>query len=164
MARRTMTIPQVLSILEETPHRLRALTDDLSPSELQAAPEPGEWSVTEILAHLRSCAEVWGDAIEAIRDTDHPTIRAVNPTTWIEYTDYRELEFSLSFQAFSQQRGRLLAVLGPLAEQGWSRSATVLGAGTPLEATLHSYAERLARHERAHLRQVAKTVRALLSN
>jgi hypothetical protein len=37
----------------------------------------------------------------------------------------------------------------------------VLGAGKPLESTVHSYADRLARHERTHWRQVAKTVRAL---
>jgi hypothetical protein len=96
-------------------------------------PEPGEWSVTEIAAHLRSCADVWGQAIEAIAVTDHPTIRAVSPTTWIKSTDYRELAFASSLQAFGGQRDQLLALLGQLPDQGWSRSATVLGGGRPLE-------------------------------
>ena len=162
MARQQMTVEQILSVLRDTPGRLSGLTGDLTESELQAAPEPGEWSVTEIAAHLRSCADVWGQAIKMIAATDHPTIRAVSPTTWIKSTDYRELAFTTSLQEFRKQRDQLLALLGHLPDQGWSRSATVLGGGRPLELTVHSYANRLARHERTHWRQVAKTVRAQL--
>jgi hypothetical protein len=162
MARQLMTIQQELSILRDTPGRLRDLASGLTEARLRAAPEPDEWSVTEIVAHLRSCADVWGDAIEAIAATDHPTIRAVGPVTWIRNTDYRELKFAVSLQAFTKQRGRLLALLEQLPDDGWSRSATVLGGGRPVEITIHSYADRLARHERTHWRQTAKTVRALL--
>lgn len=157
-----MTIEQILSILRDTPDRLSGLTSDLTEDQLHAFPEPGEWSVTEIAAHLRSCSDVWGKAIENIVATDHPTIRAVSPTTWIRSTDYRELAFASSWQAFTTQRDQLLALLGRLPEQGWSRSATVLGGGRPLELSAHSYASRLARHERTHWRQVAKTVQAVL--
>ncbi|MGH9028010.1 MAG: DinB family protein [Acidimicrobiales bacterium] len=157
-----MTVEAVLCILQETPDRLRVLTDGATEPELHASPEPGEWCVTEILGHLRSCADVWGDAIEMIVASDHPTIRAVNPTTWIESTDYRELRFAPSFQDFTRQRCGLLTVLEQLPTQGWSRRAVVLGAGKPIERTVHSYADRLARHERTHWRQIAKTVRALV--
>jgi hypothetical protein len=161
MARQLMKAEQILSILRETPDRIIELTAGLTASELRVASEPGEWSVAEVLAHLRSCADVWGDAIETIIGTDHPTIRAVSPTTWIKNTDYREIEFAPSLQAFTRQRGRQLAVLGHLPNEGWSRTATVLGGGNPLELTVRSYADRLARHERTHWRQVAKTVKAL---
>jgi hypothetical protein len=161
MARQLMTMEQILSILRDTPDRLRCLTGDLTEARLHAAPEPGEWSIAEIAAHLRSCADVWGRAIETIAATDRPTIRAVSPTTWIKSTDYSELTFASSLHAFSEQRDQLLALLDGLAAQDWSRSATVLGGGRPLELTVHSYAHRLARHERTHWRQVAKTVRAL---
>ncbi len=162
MPRQLMTTEQILSILRDTPERLSDLTANLTESELHAAPEPGEWSVTEIAAHLRSCADVWGQTIEIIAATDHPTIRAVSPATWIKSTNYGELPFASSLQAFGIQRGQLLALLGHLPDLGWLRTATVLGGGRPLELTLHSYANRLARHERTHWRQVAKTVKALL--
>jgi DinB superfamily len=161
MARQLLTLEQILSILRDTPDRLSRLTGDLTEAELHAAPEPGEWSVTGIVAHLRSCSDVWGAAIETIAGTDHPTIRAVSPTTWIERTDYRELAYASTLQAFRKQRDQLLALLGQLPDQAWSRSATVVGGGRPLELTVHSYASRLARHERTHWRQVAKTVRAV---
>ena len=162
MVRQLMTTEQILAILRDTPGRLSGLAGDLTESQLHAAPEPGEWSVTEIVAHLRSCADVWGQAIERIAKTSHPTIRAVSPTTWIQRTNYRELAFASSLHAFRRQREHLLALLEQLPEQGWSRGATVLGGGRPLELSVHSYASRLARHERTHLKQVAKTVRALM--
>jgi hypothetical protein len=162
MARQLMTIVQILSILGDTPDRLSDLTGDLTEAQLHASPAPGEWSVTEIAAHLRSCADVWGEAIETIVVTDHPTMRAVSPRTWIRSMDYPELDFASSLQEFTTQRDRLLTLLRELPAADWSRSATVLGGGPPFELTVHSYAARLARHERGHWRQVAKTVKAVL--
>jgi hypothetical protein len=161
MARQLMTTEQILTILRDTPGRLSDLTSALTKAQLRASPEPDEWSVTEIAAHLRSCADVWGEAIETIVATDHPAIRAVSPRTWIQSTGYRELPFASSWAEFTTQRDGLLAVLGRLPDQDWSRSATVLGGGRPLELTVHSYASRLARHERTHWGQVAKTVKAV---
>ena len=91
-------------------------------------------------------------------------MRAVNPTTWIESTGYRELEFPSSLKAFTRQRARLLAVLESLSPDRWSRSATVVGAGRPIERTVHDYADRLARHERSHWRQVEMTVKTVVDD
>ena len=60
-------------------------------------------------------------------------MRAVNPRTWITQTDYLELEFRPSLRAFAVQRAALLAVLEALPPDGWSRAATVTGAGKTLE-------------------------------
>jgi DinB superfamily len=156
-----MSAEQILSILRETPDRLSAVTAGVTEAQLHACPEPGEWSVTEIVAHLRSCSDVWGEAIETIASADHPTIRAVSPTTWVKSTGYCEMAFASSLEAFSRQRAGLLTLLEKLPSERWSRSATVLGGGRPRELTMHRYAHRLARHERTHWKQVAKTVQAL---
>jgi len=92
---------------------------------------------------------------------DHPTLRAVNPTTWIRQTDYPALEFRDSLGAFSRQRAELLAVLEPLPPEAWARAATVTGAGRALERTVRSYAQWLATHERPHVKQIARVVSTL---
>lgn len=92
---------------------------------------------------------MWGGAIDDIVGDDHPTLKAINPITWIESTDYRELGFRSSLEAFPRQRARLLAVLESLSPDGWIRNASVVGAGRPLERSLFDYADRMARHERA---------------
>ena len=97
----------------------------------------------------------------AIITQDTPTLRAVNPRTWIKKTDYLKQGFQPSLRAFAKQRTALLAVLDPLAPEGWSRTATVTGAGKPLERTVLSYAQRMARHERPHLKQIERIVNTM---
>jgi hypothetical protein len=156
-----LTIEQILTILAATPPRLAALTADLAPEALRARPAPEEWSATEVLAHLRSCADVWGGCIATMLAEDRPTLRAIDPRTWTKQTDYPDLAFRPSLAAFAAQRAGLLAVLESLPPEGWSRAATVTGAGKPLERTVLSYAQRLARHERPHVKQIERTVNGM---
>jgi len=114
-----------------------------------------------VLAHLRSCADVWGNCIAAILAEDRPTLRAVNPRTWIKQTDYPELEFRPSLQSFTMQRADLLAVLQPLPPESWARAATVTGAGRVLERTVLFYAQWLAHHERPHVKQIERIVNTM---
>jgi hypothetical protein len=154
VARSALDVEQVLFLLAETPTRIGAATRGLTDAQLQRAPARGEWSANEVLAHLRACADVRGESIRTIVAENHPTLRAVNPRTWIKETDYLDLEFRRSFRAFTKQRGDLLEVLRSLPPRAWSRGATVTGAGAPLERTALFYAEWVAVHERPHVKQV----------
>jgi hypothetical protein len=154
----SLTIEQVLTLLVGMPPRLEALTAGLTAAQLQTAPNEDEWSANDVLAHLRACADVWGGCIAAMIAEDMPTLRAVNPRTWIKQTDYRDQEFLPSLRAFAVQRAELLSVLEPLPPEGWSRAATVTGAGKALERTVLFYARWLAGHERPHVKQIARIV------
>jgi hypothetical protein len=158
---RPLTIEQNLTMLAATPARIANLTEGLSPALLLSPPEPGAWSARDVLAHLRACADMWGKYIVVILSEDRPTFRAVNPTTWIKQTNYRELEFHPSLLAFTAQRAELLAVLQPLAPEAWSRTALVTGAGKPRERTMQTYAQWLANHEQSHIRQIERIVNSL---
>jgi hypothetical protein len=92
---------------------------------------------------------------------DKPTIKAMNPRTWIKSTNYLEQDFQSSLRVFTNQRRKLLAVLEPLPAKDWTRTNTLIGAGKPLQQTLISHADGLARHERAHLKQIERTINAL---
>lgn len=160
MPNRSLTIEQVLTLLAETPPRIDALAAGLAPAQLHTAPATDEWSANDVLAHLRACADIWGGCIQRMIAEDAPTLRAVNPTTWIDKTDYPVQEFRPSLRAFAAQRADLLAVLQPLPREGWSRAATVTGAGKVLERTVLFYARWLAGHERTHVGQVERIVNA----
>ncbi len=161
MPRRLLTSAQVLTMLPETPPRIAALTAGLVPDQLHATPTEGEWSAHEVLAHLRACADVWGHCIVTMLTHDTPTLRAVDPRTWIRQTDYLDQDFLPSLRAFTTQRTDLLAVLTPLEPEGWSRTATVTGAGKVLERTVLFYAQWMARHERPHLKQIQRIVNTM---
>jgi hypothetical protein len=147
-------------LLAEAPPRLTAVTAGLSSARLRIAPNQQGWSPNDVLAHLRSCADVWGNCIAAILAEDRPTLRAINPRTWIKTTNYPELEFRPSLRSFAKQRADLLTVLESLPPRAWLRAATVTGAGAVLERTVHFYAQWLATHERTHLKQIARLVKA----
>lgn len=82
----------------------------------------------------------------------------VSPRTWIKNTNYLELEFRPSFRSFARQRADLVAVLELLPRKARSVKATVTRAGKILERTMLSYAQWLALHERAHVKQIARIV------
>ena len=155
---RSLTIEQILTLLAATPQRLTTLTAGLAPGQLHTRPSADEWSVNDVLAHLRACADVWGACMEAMVAEDMPTLRAINPLTWIKKTDYLELAFGPSLRSFAEQRAGLLAVLEPLPRDDWSRRATVTGAGKALERTVLFYGQWLAGHERQHVKQVEHIV------
>jgi hypothetical protein len=159
--RKLIPIEQILTLLAEAPPRLAALTADLEPAQLKSRPDHEKWSANEVLAHMRACADMWGGSIMTILAEDGPTIRAINPRTWIKQTDYRDLDFQLSLRAFANQRAELMAVLEPLPREGWSRSATVTGAGAVLERTVLTYADGLARHEGPHVKQIECIVKVM---
>ena len=153
MPQRLLPPERVLALLTENPRRIAAFTARMTPRQLRTPPTSGAWSANDVLAHLRSCADVWGGCVTAITATDEPAIRAVNPRTWIKSTGYLQLEFASSWHAYLAQRAELLALLAPLPRNEWSRAATVTGAGAPLRRTVHTYAQWLARHEHSHVRQ-----------
>ncbi len=152
---------QLVTLLEAAPQRLAAATSGAPRRALHTPPEPGEWSATEVLAHMRACSDMWGGAILSILNDRPATLRAVNPVTWIKSTDYPDLDFQQSLRAYTAQRETLASVLRSLPAQEWERSVLVTGGGTPLRRSALDYARRLARHERPHLKQIAASVKTL---
>jgi hypothetical protein len=151
----------VFALLESTPRRIASATRGLSGGDLRWKPAPDSWSVCEILAHIRCCADVWGDSIRKILQQDKPTLRYVSPRGWIKKTNYLELEFQASFLAFSTQRKDLLKTLQALPSEDWLRQASVKAASKVREETVLSYAERLANHESGHCEQIDRVLLAL---
>lgn len=161
MSRRSFTIEQIVSELADNPQRIAELVAGLKPAHLHAPQRPGEWSVNEVLAHLRACADVWGGCIDRILREERPTIRAIDPRTWVTGTDYPKQRFKVSFQAYTAQRAELLARLRRLKRDQWSRSARVVGAGKELERTVKFYAQWLARHEGTHVKHIRRMAAAM---
>lgn len=158
MKEEPLTADASLALLRQNLARLSTLTDGVPAERLRAAIEPDEWSPSQILAHIRACSDVWGGNIERILADDHPTFAGMNPRTWMARTDYPEWPFDAAFAAFSAQRHDLLQQLDGLTPDGWERSATVTSYGQANERSVRSYASKLAKHERTHVRQIERTL------
>ena len=149
------TLPEIetyLKLLEVTPRRLAKSTQSAGETRLQQRTEKENWSVNDILAHLRSCADVWGVSIERMLAEESPTVPYRHPRQWIKKTDYPKLPFYESLQAFTAQRKKLLKILKRLSFDDWSRAATIKGS----EHTVFTQVRRMATHEQVHCEQIEK--------
>ncbi len=147
-------IEHILSLLAQTPGRILTISSRHENTRLTFKPDETTWSANDILAHLRSCADMWGKSILAMISNDHPTLRYVSPRTWVRKTNYPALEFRLSLDGFTRQRNDLLLSLKALAIKDWSRGATFTGTTKGREQTILSYARRMAQHEGEHCEQL----------
>jgi hypothetical protein len=162
MAHRLLTGNEIMAILPETPRRIAALAEGLTPTQLHESPEPDAWSVNDVLAHLRACHDVFGGNILRILAEDTPTWKGMNPRAWIKKTDYPEWEFAPAFEAFKKQRADLLSVLEPLPPDGWERTAKVKGMlGETYERSARYYGDWMAAHERAHWKHLERIIATL---
>lgn len=142
-------IERILVLLEETPKRLSALTLNLSPSILKHHAD-GEWSANDVLAHLRSCADVWGASIESMLAEEMPILPAIHPHEWLKQTNYKGQDFHESLREFAHQREKLLKILMKLSLEEWSRGAMIGGR----VHTVFTQARRIAKHETEHYHQI----------
>jgi hypothetical protein len=156
-----LTVDETMAILRTSVPRLEELTSDVSQKRPTTVTDYG-WSVNDQLAHLRACHDVLGGNMLRIVREDHPAWKGMSPRTWQNKTDYFEWQFRPAFEVFSAQRAELLEVLEPLPAEAWERTATVTGGiGELYEYSVLYYGDWMARHERSHLRHMARILKEL---
>src|SRR6266545_136866 len=149
-------IEKFVQILSETPLRISQAAKGLDEARLQFKADKKSWSANDILAHLRSSADLWTHSIYAMLAENEPVFSDINERKWAKVTRYSELPFAESFQAFSLQRENLLRVLKDLPFESWERSAIIFGR----KHTVFTQARRLAKHESEHIEQIESLLRS----
>jgi hypothetical protein len=153
-------ISRIVALLTHAPLRVETATRGLQPTRLYLRSDVEPWSVSDILAHLRACSDVWGNSIIAMLTRDNPTLRYVSPRSWMNKPAYREQAFDAALVSFTQERQRLVQALAELDEAGWLRRATFTGvADRQRDQTVLSYADRIVTHEQPHLDQIESLLR-----
>jgi hypothetical protein len=121
-------------------------------TRLSWRPDDKTWSVSDLVAHLRSCAEVQGKWIAAMLDRDSPTFRAVSPRS--AFRKYVDRDVAISLKEFTEERAALVKQLRSLDAAGWKRTLTFTGASPRSTiATVTACAWGLVQHEKDHLDQ-----------
>jgi hypothetical protein len=154
-----LTVSATMDVLRTTVPRLEELTRDSAPAHLYEVTDYG-WSVNHQLAHLRACHDVLGGNMLKIIREDHPTWKGRSPRTGQER--YFEWTWEAAITAFRAQRAELLAELEPLPLEAWERTATVTAPpNTVYEYSTLYYGDWMARHERSHVRHMARILEEL---
>lgn len=144
----TSNIEKMGTLLRETPARLGQFSAGMSVDALCTPLSSGEWSLTEVLAHLISCAELSSSAIYLALLLDRPTGPYVHPTRqWNALLRYEQLPFADLLHMFALRRTVLLHTLDELSESQWARVFQHEG---KRPATVYTQARTIALHEQAH--------------
>lgn len=149
-------VRETLRKLRATPQHFKRTASGLTEAQLRRpSGDDDSWSVHELLAHLRGCADVQGGWIARMLAEDTPTIRYASPRTGMRKTGYEGQEFHAFLRGFARQRADLVKTLSRLALADWSRSATFTGTTPGWTQTVFAVASGLVAHEHAHFAQIA---------
>jgi hypothetical protein len=148
-------IEKYLRILSETPQQIAQVAKGLDEARLQFKSDRKSWSANDILAHLRSCADLWTHSIYAMLAENEPVYSDINERKWAKVTRYDESPFVESLQVFSLQRENLLRVLKALPLVSWERPAIIF----ERKHTVFTQTRRMAKHEQEHVEQIASVLR-----
>jgi len=143
-------IETFIQILSETPLQISQAAKGLDEVRLQFKADKKSWSANDIFAHLRSCADLWTHSIYAMLAETEPVFSDINERKWANVTQYAELPFAESFQAFLLQRENLLRILKALPFKSWERSAIIF----ERKHTVFTQTRRMAKHEQEHCEQI----------
>jgi hypothetical protein len=156
-----LSIEEILSRLEAGPARIALLTEGFTAAQLHASPSKDEWSANDILAHVRSCQDVWSGVVAALQKGESPARNVVHPRQYVDRTGYLDLDFVPSLSAFAADRAELMKALSKLSPAAWLLTGPNRGWTLISGRTLVDQANGVVHHEAVHIEQIEAVVRAL---
>jgi FMN phosphatase YigB (HAD superfamily) len=143
----------LLAMLRSTPAVMDTFTRRAGP-DWSVRPSPDEWSLTEILCHLRDVdAEVNLRRVQKVLDENNPFIPGEMTDPWAEQRRYDQQDCYSALQGFKGARMELVRLLESLEPQDWQRTARHAIFGPTRLIELISIQ---AAHDRVHVRQAAQ--------
>ena len=115
------------------------------------------WSVIEVICHLRDAEERSLERMRQMRDQERPLLAAYDQDQWAVERNYAGADLHNALAAFLQQRATYLAELAALLPQAWMRQGQHVEQG---EITIQSHALHMVSHDALHLAQIARQLRA----
>jgi hypothetical protein len=96
----------------------------ISDGELDARPEPGEWTPREIVHHLADGEMTSAIRLRRLLTEDNPTIEGYDQEAFARDLFYDERPIQASLDALAAARATTAEILDHLTEDQWSRSGT----------------------------------------
>jgi hypothetical protein len=144
----------LLDALRATPDTLNYLLAGVSQEQAQKAKGGDEnWSVIEVLCHLRDAEEFGLQRDILMRDCDNPDILPYDQEKLAADRNYAAQELRAVLAEFLAKRQQRITVLEGLSSEGWQRTGNhrELGSITIFSHTLH-----MVSHDTIHCAQIAR--------
>jgi uncharacterized damage-inducible protein DinB len=140
-----------LSVLTTTVERINAYTAALSPAEISRSPQPGKWSISQIVSHLADCEIVFSYRLRQTLAEDHHIIQPFDQDRWSKR--YAAYTFDSALALFESARNWNLMLLTTVSEGDRHRPVTHPERGT---MTFWTIVETMGGHDINHLLQIER--------
>ncbi len=151
-ARVALAMPELTSALVATPRAIAGVASGLGPDALRWRPRAGEWSLTEVMAHLVDLERtVFLPRLERMAAEGVPEFATFDVDAWSRARDHGARDFIADLAAFGQARETTLAFLRGLPAEAAGRRG-LSGHFGPV--TLAQYATHAVDHDLEHLGQM----------
>lgn len=150
---------QLLQRVSQTATTLQSLLPSLSSTEWRWRPQAGEWSVTEIICHLRDVdREIHLPRILSLINQDDPFMPGVASDDWAIERNYQAQDGPEALNEFLTGRAELMSNMPPIGNPLWERRGrhTFFGPTSFYEITCL-----VAEHDELHVEQVKNNLAAL---
>jgi len=116
-------------------------------------PEPGRFSLREIVAHLADWDAIWIERLVLIRDQESPQITPRDESELAIANDYAHADPDIARALIFQRRSEIVKLLRALGPGDWARTANhpLLGS-----VVLRDQATYVALHDAYHTQQIAR--------
>ena len=146
-----------LQVQSETARKLAKLIKPLSRKQLSTRPEPGKWSIAEILAHLADGEIVDAWRLRLVIGQNGVPIQAFDQDVWAETFDYPRRDPRVSLETFRVLREDNLRMLKALPKNLWENHGVHSERG---KETVAHIVRMYAGHDLNHLAQVERIAKA----
>jgi hypothetical protein len=120
-------------------------------SEVDYVPEPGKWSIRQIVAHLSDAEIVGTMRLRRVIAEDEPKLEAFDQDAWTKNLDYARRKPSQALETFRRIRSENYELLKELPETAFDRAGIHSERGRlTLKQLLLGYAE----HAESHVAQL----------
>ncbi len=147
---------KLIDDIEQTPARLRAAVQGLTPQQLDTPYRDGGWTVRQVTHHVPDSHMNAYIRFKLGLTEDEPTIKPYEQERWAELEDTRSTPPEVSLALLDSLHARWVRLLRSIKPEDWKRTFRHPELGVmPLEKNLALYAWH-GRHHVAHVTELRK--------
>lgn len=148
---------EALNWLQKTPQEVKHLIDGVSEEDLKRSSIEGEWSIRNVLSHLRDAQGVLDYRVNLLLEEDNPVIESKAVFEWARDEIDRPPTAVQIFETYLDSRRRTLDILEGIPLIDWWRKGRHEEFGV---VNIWQQASYFATHELTHLPQIEDLRRA----
>jgi uncharacterized damage-inducible protein DinB len=145
------TPKELLAKLAEVTEQILAEVRNLDNEDINFNQDVNDWTIKQIMAHLRDAERIWTERVSRILAEDEPFLRAFNPDELAEERDYQQQDWNEVLGGFEQARQNNLTVFQSLNSAQWLKGGIHQERG---RISIQDIAAELVAHSEEHLEQI----------